>query len=95
MDTQSLARRYRIQSWFANVFFVILVALVLAAFVYFFSAHSEREDQVGECVRKGVEWYRDTGSYPYFKTYPNAGRRTEDVVEERCRRSTTAFDFVK
>lgn len=43
------------------------------------------------CVAKGIEYYRDIGSYPYLTQEPNVGRKADDVVAERCRRSERAF----
>ena len=43
------------------------------------------------CVDRGVKYFRDIGSYPRLKAYPEAGRLAEDVARERCRRTLTAF----
>jgi hypothetical protein len=46
---------------------------------------------VQECARRGVEYFKEAGSYPTLKSQPNGGRSAEDVALERCRRTTTAF----
>lgn len=49
------------------------------------------EPRIRACVNKGIAYFKDIGSYPKLYSYPDAGRRAEDVAIERCRRSTSAF----
>lgn len=46
---------------------------------------------VDACVARGVQYFKDVGSYPTLRSEPNAGRPAEDVAKERCRRTLTAF----
>lgn len=48
-------------------------------------------DPITECVRRGVSYYKEIGSYPTLQSAPNAGKAAEDVALERCQRTTTAF----
>jgi hypothetical protein len=43
------------------------------------------------CVDKGIQYFREIGSYPYLTQEPNVGRKAEEVAAERCRRSERAF----
>ena len=44
-----------------------------------------------QCIDRGIEYYKEIGSYPTLSSAPNAGRSAESVVSERCARSVTAF----
>lgn len=46
---------------------------------------------IDSCVTRGVEYFKEVGSYPTLHTYPNKGRMAEVVARERCKRTTTAF----
>lgn len=52
---------------------------------------SDSVDPVIACARRGVAYFREIGSYPNLQSAPNKGRAAEDVVLERCQRTTTAF----
>lgn len=54
-------------------------------------ASSSFSDTVDECVKRGVAYFKEIGSYPKLGSAPNAGRRAEDVALERCNRTLTAF----
>ena len=43
---------------------------------------------VTACVNRGIEYFREIGSYPILTSAPNEGRRAEDIAQER---TTTAF----
>ena len=47
--------------------------------------------EVDACVKRGVAYFKEMGSYPTLKSAPNVGRIAEDVARERCNRTTTAF----
>lgn len=47
--------------------------------------------QVEECITRGVAYFKEVGSYPTLSSAPNKGRKAEDVARERCNRTTTAF----
>lgn len=47
--------------------------------------------KIAACVKRGVAYFKEIGSYPTLKTKPNRGRSAEEVALERCRRTTTAF----
>lgn len=40
-----------------------------------------------ECINRGSRYYREIGSYPTLSD----GRQADDVVRERCGRSSSAF----
>jgi hypothetical protein len=45
------------------------------------------DSEVDACVERGVQYFKDIGSYPTLST----GRSAEVVARERCNRTTTAF----
>jgi len=47
--------------------------------------------EVDACVERGVQYFKDIGSYPTLSSPPNKGRSAEEVARERCNRTTTAF----
>ena len=49
------------------------------------------QEEIDACVRRGVEYFKEIGSYPTLLSSPNTGRPAEDVAIERCNRTTTAF----
>lgn len=53
-------------------------------------------EQIGEvtsatCVRLGIAWFKEIGSYPTLRAAPEAGRQADVVAEERCARTRRAF----
>tara|TARA_R110001599_G_C12251310_1_gene659660 strand:+ start:418 stop:765 length:348 start_codon:yes stop_codon:yes gene_type:complete len=76
----SLASTFR--SW------PLLAALALVAL----PPYSMADDAAIEaCVKRGIEYFKEIGSYPTLSSAPNKGRKAEDVARERCERTTTAF----
>lgn len=66
--------------------------IFLATTAIFFLANcSGNSVEVDACVKRGVAYFKEIGSYPTLSSAPNKGRRAEDVVRERCNRTTTAF----
>jgi hypothetical protein len=49
------------------------------------------DSEVEACVERGVQYFKDIGSYPTLSSPPNKGRSAEVVARERCNRTTTAF----
>ena len=49
------------------------------------------QGEIDACVRRGVEYFKEVGSYPTLQSAPNEGRSAEDIAVERCNRTTTAF----
>ena len=45
------------------------------------------DDQVSECINRGLRYFREIEAYPRLSD----GRDALDVAAERCRRTTTAF----
>ncbi len=43
------------------------------------------------CVKRGIDYFKEIGSYPTLSSAPNKGRKAEEVARERCERTTTAF----
>jgi hypothetical protein len=41
---------------------------------------------LARCVARGVQHFKEIGSYPTLTTPPNAGRKAEEVARERCER---------
>jgi hypothetical protein len=64
----------------------LLIAVSMAAFCG--AAHA---NSVEDCVKRGVAYFKEIGSYPTLTAAPNRGRRAEVVARERCMRTTTAF----
>ena len=48
-------------------------------------------DPVTACVERGINYFKEIGSYPTLSSPPNSGRPAEEVALERCQRTTTAF----
>tara|TARA_Y100000296_G_C5168460_1_gene255998 strand:- start:621 stop:1178 length:558 start_codon:yes stop_codon:yes gene_type:complete len=46
---------------------------------------------LSQCVDRGVEYFKEIGSYPTLSSHPDAGRPAKDVALERCGRTLTAF----
>ena len=65
-----------------------LGALVL---ITFSACTSKPDPEVEACVSRGVQYFKEIGSYPTLSSYPDSGRQAEDVARERCNRSTAAF----
>lgn len=49
------------------------------------------DDPVGACIRRGIAYFKEIGSYPTLKSAPNSGRDADEVAAERCARTITAF----
>lgn len=45
-----------------------------------------------ECEERGVQFYKDAGTYPYLKSKEHRGTRTEDHVRSICRGNPKAFE---
>jgi protein involved in sex pheromone biosynthesis len=43
--------------------------------------------KMNQCYYKGIQYFKDIGSYPYLTT----GEHADSVVERRCFRSVNAF----
>ena len=39
------------------------------------------------CVNRGVQYFKEIGSYPTLSSAPNTGRKAKDVAAERCKRN--------
>ena len=52
---------------------------------------SDNSQKVAACVQRGIAYYKKIGSYPLLKSAPYPGPTVDDVVRERCNRTTTAF----
>jgi hypothetical protein len=65
-----------------------LIAMFLGYWVYFaINLESIPVRNYRECVRLGVEYFKDIGSYPLLSN----GHHAEEEAVERCRRSVRAF----
>jgi hypothetical protein len=74
----------------------ILIAIVAVFSIAWIFDEAEESKAVSDftyqaCVDRGVQYYREIGSYPTLSSAPNEGRKAIDVARERCRRTTTAF----
>ena len=68
----------------------LLLTVVLALSLQM-TACGDDEAAMQECLERGREFYRAKGNYTVVNIPPNTGRLVEEVVRERCERSTTAF----
>ncbi|GAB7552711.1 hypothetical protein NRB_22170 [Novosphingobium sp. 11B] len=48
---------------------------------------------VTECTSRGIEYFKEIGSYPTLHSEAERGRSAEEVAAERCSRSLAAFGF--
>lgn len=69
---------------------VFLLTIVLASSLEMAACGGD-EAAMQECVERGREFYRAKGSYKVVTIPPNTGRLVEEVVQERCERSTESF----
>jgi hypothetical protein len=44
-----------------------------------------------DCTIRGIEYMREIGSYPTMKGPPNEGKPALKFIEERCKRTTSAY----
>lgn len=68
--------------------FIYLIGTLL--FVVILSGCGKKQE-VDACVERGVDYFKEIGSYPTLTSKPNEGRKAEDVARERCERRTSAF----
>jgi hypothetical protein len=47
------------------------------------------------CYQRGVSYYKEIGSYPYLKSFPNVGRPADENILSMCANNPTAFDWQK
>ena len=66
-----------------KMIFISCLAILIAG-----CGNSVEDDK---CVARGVEYFKEMGSYPNLTSAPDAGRKAEDVARERCGRTVTAF----
>ena len=55
------------------------------------TACSDNKKEFEDCVDRGVAFHKSTGAQTVVRTHPDTGRLIEEVVREKCNRSTTAF----
>lgn len=67
------------------------VLFVAGAVVLTLTSCGDHKAQVEACHKRGIAYFQETGSFPHMQSEEYKGRRTADVVWERCNRSTTAF----
>lgn len=72
---------------YAVVGLVVMVGLVTAIQSSCTDAAALQQTRVDDCVKRGVKYYMDTGSYPRLSD----GRIPHDVATERCQRTSNAF----
>ena len=70
---------------------IALFCILLAPFITSCSSGESAALEVSKCVDRGVQYFKDIGSYPTLNSAPNKGRSAETVARERCKRTTTAF----
>ena len=49
------------------------------------------QEEFDDCVDRGVAFHKSTGARTVVRTHPDTGRLIEEVVREKCNRSTAAF----
>lgn len=54
-------------------------------------ANGDGRQAIADCSSRGVEYFKEIGSYPTLNSPPERGRPAEEVARERCGRTTTAF----
>ncbi|QMQ76395.1 hypothetical protein HVV53_17335 [Escherichia coli] len=65
-----------------NTFYIIVIATFLLS-----GCDNGHKKDVEECVSRGIQSFKDIGSYPYLSD----GRDALKVATERCNRTITAF----
>ncbi|RFC81424.1 hypothetical protein C9E89_021965 [Acinetobacter sichuanensis] len=57
---------------------------------YFLATKEPKKSNYSQCVENGVQYFKDIGSYPKLSD----GKHAENVVRERCNRSSVAFGSI-
>ena len=69
----------------------ILTVSVGLSLLLMLAACSDDKEAMQDCIDRGVAFHKSTGARTVVRTYPDTGRLIEEVVREKCNRSTTAF----
>ena len=89
LDTSTIqqpkSKKYTLNSVFILIGGVVLIVLI---FLVLFS--KPKEKNYDKCVVNGVQYFKDIGSYPKLSD----GKHAENVVRERCNRSSVAFGSI-
>ncbi|WP_286383410.1 MULTISPECIES: hypothetical protein [unclassified Acinetobacter] len=68
----------------------VIVFLIILPIAYFLVTKEPKKSNYGKCVENGVQYFKDIGSYPRLSD----GKHAENVVRERCNRSSVAFGSI-
>ncbi|MFC2998231.1 hypothetical protein ACFODO_23860 [Acinetobacter sichuanensis] len=68
----------------------VIVFLVILPIAYFLATKEPKKSNYSQCVENGVQYFKDIGSYPKLSD----GKHAENVVRERCNRSSVAFGSI-
>jgi uncharacterized paraquat-inducible protein A len=76
----------------------VVVAVLIAAVAVFAvlggqprGSSAAHQQQVEACVARGVQYFKDVGSFPTLTAAPNKGKDAAVEARERCNRTLTAF----
>ena len=67
------------------------ISAVVLPLLLLLAACSDDKKEMQDCIDRGVAFHKSTGARTVVRTHPDTGRLIEEVVREKCNRSTTAF----
>lgn len=90
-----VAGKINLAQWFSsnqeNYMQRILTVSVGLSLLLMLAACSDDKEAMQNCIDRGVAFHKSTGARTVVRTHPDTGRLIEEVVQERCERSTAAF----
>lgn len=90
--TEASGRKvYSAAEWYVALGILVVGALAFGGYKLFATPAPSHKELIEACHQRGIEYFKGTESYPFMQSEPNKGRRTADVVWERCKRTTNAF----
>ena len=69
----------------------IKAAIIAAVVISALTGCGNSDQEIRDCVARGVAYFKEMGTYPVLTSKQYAGRRVEDEALTRCKRTTTAF----
>ena len=67
------------------------ISAVVLPLLLLLAACSDNKEEMQDCIDRGVAFHKSTGARTVVRTRPDTGRLIEEVVREKCNRSTAAF----
>lgn len=78
-------------AWFMIVLIAVVAIFAMTNDKPSTSTSTSANPAIEACMKRGVAYYKQIGSYPTLSSAPNKGRKANDIVKYRCKRTTSAF----